>query len=311
MWCARIDFRRGTAADDLRNIKWSEMLAQLPGYAAVLTKQQNPSSLTSMGNAMEMAVGLAYACHTNFVHLPEDHRIEFRNGMQEKGTLLWGISWPLFQQLGLSATERMYTPVADRSATEHPAGQGAATSSSFDSSGGVAEHIQQREASLEYEAAAGPPHIGTIDDNDLPFFSRSQSFDGLQRKHTEPSRKHNCVRKRACCWIDWRIPMLRCLLTLQMNGLGGSHGWQFRMYRRLLSMLISLASLLTSSKTHAMRIAEVVSAWPSAHILLMAPIGASIRASDRVKMRNPVTFQAYYGMRRASAVLQSTRISNG
>ena len=84
MWCARIDIRRGTAADDLPNITWSQMLAQLPGYSALLTKQQDPSSLISMGNAMEMAVGLAYACHTNLVHLPDDHRIEFANGMQEK-----------------------------------------------------------------------------------------------------------------------------------------------------------------------------------------------------------------------------------
>ena len=108
-----------------------------------------------MGNAMEMAMGLAYACHTNFVHLPKGHRIEFTNGMQEKETLLWGIIWPLFQQLGLSATESMYSPLADRSATEHPAGQGGATSSLFDSLGGVPEHTQQRQAPLE---------------DDLPFF---------------------------------------------------------------------------------------------------------------------------------------------
>ena len=190
-----------------------------------------------MGIAMEMAAGLAYACHTNFVHLPQDHRIEFTSGVQEKGTLLWGIIWPLFQQLGLSATESMYSPLADRSATEHAADQGAATSSLFDSLGGVPEHTQQRQAPLE---------------DDLPFFSRSQSFDDLRRKQTRPSSEENCVRKRACCWIDWQIPMLRCLLTLQMYGLGGSHGWQFRMHPRILSMLISLASLLTSSEIHAM-----------------------------------------------------------
>ena len=76
-WCARIDFRRGTAADDFLNSKWAQIIAELPGYRALLSKQQNPSSQNSMGNAMEMAVGLAYACYTNFVHLPDDHRIEF------------------------------------------------------------------------------------------------------------------------------------------------------------------------------------------------------------------------------------------
>ena len=44
-WCARIDFRRGTATDDVPNIKCFRMLAQLPGYGAVLTKQQDPSSM--------------------------------------------------------------------------------------------------------------------------------------------------------------------------------------------------------------------------------------------------------------------------
>ena len=57
---------------------------------------------------MEMAVGLAYACNTNFAHLPEDHCIQFRKVTQDKATLLWSILWPLFQQLGLSVTERVY-----------------------------------------------------------------------------------------------------------------------------------------------------------------------------------------------------------
>ena len=83
-WCAWIDFRRGMDEDDLTNREWAEVLSHLPGYASVLATQQNPSSVESRGNAMEMAVGLAYACHTNFVHLPDNHRIEFTNGMQEK-----------------------------------------------------------------------------------------------------------------------------------------------------------------------------------------------------------------------------------
>ena len=95
----------GTAADDFHNSKWAEILAKLPRCRGVLSKQQNPSSQNSMGNAMEMAVGLAYACYTNFVHLPDDHRIEFTNGMQNTGLTLWAVIWLLFEQLGLSATE--------------------------------------------------------------------------------------------------------------------------------------------------------------------------------------------------------------
>ena len=105
MWCARIDFRRDTAANDLPNSKWAQMLAELSGYRALLTKQQNPSSQNSMGNAMEMAVGLAYACYTNFVHLPDNHRIEFSNGKQQEGATQWAEMWLRFEHLGISATE--------------------------------------------------------------------------------------------------------------------------------------------------------------------------------------------------------------
>ena len=105
MWCARIDFRRGTAANDLPNSKWFQMIANVPGYRALLSKHQNPSSQNSMGNAMEMAVGLAYACHTNFVHLPDNHRIEFTNGKQKEGATQWAAMWLLFEHLGISATE--------------------------------------------------------------------------------------------------------------------------------------------------------------------------------------------------------------
>ena len=44
-WCTRIDFRRGIQDDDLRNVKWADMLAPLSGYADVLAKQQNLSTL--------------------------------------------------------------------------------------------------------------------------------------------------------------------------------------------------------------------------------------------------------------------------
>ena len=56
-----------------------------------------------MDNVMEMAVGLAYACHTNFVHLPDNHRIEFPNGKQTEGATQWADMWLLFEHLGISA----------------------------------------------------------------------------------------------------------------------------------------------------------------------------------------------------------------
>ena len=123
-WCARTDIDRGIAADDRRNIKWAELLSHLPGYRSVLRKQQDPSSVISMGDAMEMAVGLSYACHTNFEHLPKGHRVEFSNEMQERAIMLWSSMRPLFQKLGLKATERMRSLFDGRSATEHPIGQG-------------------------------------------------------------------------------------------------------------------------------------------------------------------------------------------
>ena len=94
-WCARLDFYRGEPCDDLKNEKWAKVLASLPGYSSVLVKQQNPQSVEAKGNAMEMAVGLAYTCYREFMNLPEGHRIEFRDGMQEKATILWGVVWAL------------------------------------------------------------------------------------------------------------------------------------------------------------------------------------------------------------------------
>ena len=77
-WCARLDFRRGLPEDDLLNEVWSEILSKLPLYQAVLRKQQNPSSDEGRGNAMEMAVGLAYTCFVEFKNLEPGHSLEFK-----------------------------------------------------------------------------------------------------------------------------------------------------------------------------------------------------------------------------------------
>ena len=82
------------------------MLSLLPGYAGVLARQQNPSSVESMGNGMEMAVGLAYTCYKRFANLPPWHRVEFGDGLQEQGIKYWGQLWNVFEILGVKATRR-------------------------------------------------------------------------------------------------------------------------------------------------------------------------------------------------------------
>ena len=59
---ARIDFYRGTVANDLANVCWSDMLRRLPTYAKYLA--QHPECTNSKGNAMEMAAGISFAAAT-------------------------------------------------------------------------------------------------------------------------------------------------------------------------------------------------------------------------------------------------------
>ena len=56
---ARIDFYRGQDSDDLANKTWAKMFQDLPQYREMV--QQRPTSTNSCGNAMEQAVGVAYA----------------------------------------------------------------------------------------------------------------------------------------------------------------------------------------------------------------------------------------------------------
>ena len=75
---------------------------------------------------MEMAVGLAYACHTKFVHLPEGHRVEFPDRVQERTTMLWSNVWSLFEELGLKATPCSGGALGlPAPLMEHPVGQAA------------------------------------------------------------------------------------------------------------------------------------------------------------------------------------------
>ena len=54
-----------------------------------------------MGNAMERAVGIAYACYTEQRYLPDSHSLLFTT---DKAEALWARVWPLLQALGIRAT---------------------------------------------------------------------------------------------------------------------------------------------------------------------------------------------------------------
>jgi len=66
---ARIDFRRGLAKNDFPSQDWSDILLDMPRYSAELKRHQDPTSVNGRGNALERAVGCAYACFTNFKEL--------------------------------------------------------------------------------------------------------------------------------------------------------------------------------------------------------------------------------------------------
>ena len=81
---ARIDFYRGTLADDRCNKQWSSWLRRLPCYeqlagtmwSGATQPGEGPSSeacLKARGNAMEIAVGLAWAATTDGRYLREGH----------------------------------------------------------------------------------------------------------------------------------------------------------------------------------------------------------------------------------------------
>jgi hypothetical protein len=53
-----------------------------------------------MGNAMEMAEGISYACATQQFYLPDGHKMAFPNQRSNEGAELWCKLWPLFQELG-------------------------------------------------------------------------------------------------------------------------------------------------------------------------------------------------------------------
>jgi hypothetical protein len=81
------------------NLDWALLLGKLPRYRALLHSRITVT--VTMGNAMEMAVGLAYACFTDYRYLPDSHKLVFSN---DKAEALWARFWPLLTALGISAT---------------------------------------------------------------------------------------------------------------------------------------------------------------------------------------------------------------
>ena len=97
---ARIDFfYRGKAEDDWQNVDWAILLGHLPRYRALLDCEYMGTK--TMGDAMEMAVGIAYACYTEQRYLPSSHSLVFNT---DTAMALWARIWPLLMALDIRAT---------------------------------------------------------------------------------------------------------------------------------------------------------------------------------------------------------------
>ena len=98
---ARIDFYRGLPADDHCNAVWGQYWDACHRYQAyVKWPRQNPSSTNSIGDAMEMATGVAYAAATNGAFLSKGvHRLEWSRPCQ---TEAWAALWWVLQGLGFT-----------------------------------------------------------------------------------------------------------------------------------------------------------------------------------------------------------------
>ena len=96
---ARIDFERGSRNDDLANMEWNAWLNLLPLYSSCVP--QCPSNLKNRGNAMEQAVGLAYAAATDGHYLSHGELDWTRNQSIRSSQSFWASCWSDFQKLGL------------------------------------------------------------------------------------------------------------------------------------------------------------------------------------------------------------------
>ena len=96
--CARIDFYRGVCADDFLNVDWVRILDQLPKFRQILRNQQNPACPESLGNAVEMVVGIGYTAFMHDDNLPETHRFRWPS---EQSRLAWDDVFIAFRDIGI------------------------------------------------------------------------------------------------------------------------------------------------------------------------------------------------------------------
>ena len=116
-WGARLDFFRGQASDDWANTCWSSLFRALTGYREHLARfRALPESDKGNGDAVEMLVGVAYACATEGALLPEGQCLAFDDPVA--AIFRWTIVWEMLGELGIAAThpaDRTLTPVASSS----------------------------------------------------------------------------------------------------------------------------------------------------------------------------------------------------
>jgi len=99
---ARLDFCRGDANDDLQNVDWEHRVAaRVPQYMHGLW--QEPATRRQKGNAIEQAIGVAWAAATGGAYLKRmsnyngPQQLEFSSGYS---LLRWRTVWYLFEELG-------------------------------------------------------------------------------------------------------------------------------------------------------------------------------------------------------------------
>ena len=112
---ARIDFCRGTPSDDVRSVCWQQLYMHLPRYQAYMGSHQGPKNPESIGNAMEQAIGVAYAAATKGCHLPSVTSLHWDTEEQEAA---WLRAWDVYLAMGF--TPQHSARASSGSATEQP-----------------------------------------------------------------------------------------------------------------------------------------------------------------------------------------------
>ena len=99
---ARIDFSRGKAEDVFPNAHWETMLLLSPFYRQTLT--QDPQCTNSRGNAMEQAVGVAFAAATKSSYLKHGKLDWTRESSISTSEAALKVVWKALEKLGVKAS---------------------------------------------------------------------------------------------------------------------------------------------------------------------------------------------------------------